>query len=43
MAMNFNVLWAAAESETLPSIDRAREVLGFEPAHSWRDHLAGTA
>ena len=30
------------EFETLLSIDRAREVLGFEPAHSWRDHLPGT-
>jgi nucleoside-diphosphate-sugar epimerase len=27
------------EFETLLSIDRAREVLGFEPAHSWRDEL----
>jgi len=27
------------EYETLLSIDRAREVLGFEPAHSWRDEL----
>jgi nucleoside-diphosphate-sugar epimerase len=25
--------------ETLLSISRAREVLGFEPAHSWRDHV----
>ena len=24
---------------TLLAIDRARQVLGFEPAHSWRDHL----
>ncbi len=31
------------EFETLLSIDRAREVLGFEPAHSWRDHLPGAA
>ncbi|MHB1433412.1 MAG: NAD-dependent epimerase/dehydratase family protein [Streptosporangiaceae bacterium] len=31
------------EFETLLSIDRAREALGFEPAHSWRDHLPGTA
>jgi nucleoside-diphosphate-sugar epimerase len=28
------------ESETLLAIDRARQVLGFEPQHSWRDHLA---
>jgi nucleoside-diphosphate-sugar epimerase len=27
------------EFGTLLAIDRAREVLGFEPAHSWRDHL----
>jgi nucleoside-diphosphate-sugar epimerase len=25
--------------ETLLSIDRAREVLGYQPRHSWRDHL----
>jgi nucleoside-diphosphate-sugar epimerase len=25
--------------ETLLSIDRARQVLGFEPRHSWRDHV----
>jgi len=25
---------------TLLSIDRARQVLGFEPAHSWRDHVS---
>ena len=24
---------------TLLAIDRARQALGFEPAHSWRDHL----
>ncbi len=28
-----------AEFETLLSIDKAREVLGYEPDHSWRDHL----
>ena len=28
-----------AEFGTLLAIDRAREVLGFEPAHSWRDHV----
>ena len=27
------------ESGTLLAIDRAREVLGFEPAHSWRDYV----
>jgi nucleoside-diphosphate-sugar epimerase len=25
--------------ETLLSIDKAREVLGFEPQHSWRDEV----
>jgi hypothetical protein len=25
---------------TLLSIGRARRVLGFEPGHSWRDHLS---
>ncbi len=25
--------------ETLLAIDRAREVLGYEPEHSWKDHL----
>jgi nucleoside-diphosphate-sugar epimerase len=28
------------EFETLLSIDRARELLGWEPGHSWRDELA---
>jgi nucleoside-diphosphate-sugar epimerase len=28
-----------AEFETLLSIDKAREVLGYEPDYSWRDHL----
>jgi len=27
------------EHGTLLAIDRAREVLGFNPAHSWRDHV----
>jgi nucleoside-diphosphate-sugar epimerase len=27
------------ESGTLLAIDRAREVLGFHPGHSWRDHV----
>jgi nucleoside-diphosphate-sugar epimerase len=27
------------EFGTLLAIDRAREVLGFAPAHSWRDHV----
>ena len=26
--------------ETLLSIDKARRVLGYEPRHSWRDHLS---
>jgi nucleoside-diphosphate-sugar epimerase len=28
--------------ETLLSIDRARRVLGYEPRHRWRDHVAAT-
>jgi hypothetical protein len=24
---------------TLLAIDRARDLLGYEPAHSWRDHM----
>jgi nucleoside-diphosphate-sugar epimerase len=28
------------EFGTLLAIDRAREVLGFEPRHSWRDHVS---
>ena len=27
------------EFETLLSIEKARRVLGFEPAHRWRDHV----
>jgi nucleoside-diphosphate-sugar epimerase len=27
------------EFETLMSIDRARRELGYEPRHSWRDHV----
>jgi nucleoside-diphosphate-sugar epimerase len=27
---------------TLLAIDRAREVLGFSPEHSWRDHVSAT-
>jgi hypothetical protein len=26
--------------ETLLAIDKARELLGYEPEHSWRDHVA---
>jgi hypothetical protein len=29
------------EYETLLSIGRARDVIGYEPAHSWRDHISG--
>jgi nucleoside-diphosphate-sugar epimerase len=29
----------SGEFGTLLSIDRARKVLGYEPRHSWRDHL----
>ena len=28
-----------SEHETLLSIDKARAVLGYEPRHSWRDHV----
>jgi nucleoside-diphosphate-sugar epimerase len=31
------------EFGTLLAIDRAREVLGFEPSHSWRDHVSPAA
>ncbi|WP_270887743.1 NAD-dependent epimerase/dehydratase family protein [Pedococcus sp. 5OH_020] len=30
---------ALEEHETLLSIDKARRLLGYEPAHSWRDHV----
>ncbi|MET7948539.1 NAD(P)-dependent oxidoreductase [Micromonospora sp. NPDC005324] len=30
------------EHETLLSIDKARRVLGYEPQHSWRDHVDQT-
>lgn len=29
------------EFETLLAIDKARKVIGFEPKHSWRDHIEG--
>jgi nucleoside-diphosphate-sugar epimerase len=32
-----------AEFGTLLAIDRARTVLGFEPRHTWRNHLAANA
>jgi len=28
------------ERETMLSIDKARRVLGYEPQHSWRDHVS---
>ena len=28
------------ENKTLLSIDKARRLLGYEPAHSWRDHVS---
>ena len=28
-----------AEFDTLLSIDRARQLIGYTPAHSWRDHI----
>jgi nucleoside-diphosphate-sugar epimerase len=31
------------EFGTLLAIDRAREVLGYEPRHSWRDHVSAQA
>jgi hypothetical protein len=30
-------------SAGLLAIDRARNVLGFEPGHSWRDDITGEA
>jgi hypothetical protein len=27
------------EFTTLLAIDRARQLLGYQPRHSWRDHL----
>jgi hypothetical protein len=27
------------EHETLLGIDMARRLLGYQPAHSWRDHV----
>jgi len=32
---------AAGEHDTLLSIEKARKLLGYEPRHSWRDHVAG--
>jgi hypothetical protein len=33
------VIRDVAEFGTLLAIDRARDLLGYEPAHSWRDYL----
>ncbi len=33
---------AISGNTTLLSIDRARQVLGFEPRHSWRDHVSAS-
>jgi nucleoside-diphosphate-sugar epimerase len=30
------------EYETLLAIDRARQVIGYEPRHSWRDHISAS-
>ncbi|WP_109211752.1 MULTISPECIES: NAD(P)-dependent oxidoreductase [Microbacterium] len=30
------------EHDTLLSIDKARRLLGYDPQHSWRDHVAGS-
>jgi nucleoside-diphosphate-sugar epimerase len=30
------------EFETLLAIDRARQVIGYEPGHSWRDHISAS-
>jgi hypothetical protein len=30
---------SVAGHETLLSIDKARTMLGYHPAHSWRDHI----
>ena len=35
------VTGTVGEFGTLLAIDRARQVLGYEPRHSWRDHLPG--
>jgi nucleoside-diphosphate-sugar epimerase len=36
---NVPVRHELGEHETLLSIDKARRVLGYEPQHSWRDHV----
>ena len=37
---NVEVRRDLGEHETLLCIDKARRVIGFEPAHSWRDHAS---
>jgi nucleoside-diphosphate-sugar epimerase len=29
----------AGEYDTLLSVEKARRLLGYEPQHSWRDHI----
>ena len=33
----------AGEFDTLLSIEKARKLLGYQPAWSWRDHIADRA
>ncbi|MBW9109004.1 NAD-dependent epimerase/dehydratase family protein [Microbacterium ureisolvens] len=33
---------AFGEHDTLLSIDKARRLLGYDPQHSWRDHISGS-
>jgi nucleoside-diphosphate-sugar epimerase len=37
---NVRLLREVEGRETLLSIDKARRILGYEPVHSWRDHVA---
>jgi len=37
---NVRLTREVGEYDTLLAIDRARQVLGFEPQHSWRDHVS---
>ena len=32
----------SGEFGTLLAIDRARQVLGYEPRYSWRDHVSAS-
>ena len=38
-----DVVREVGEHETLLSIDKARRLLGYDPQHSWRDHVAADA